>query len=275
MYKPQDIELAEVARLAHNQPPFAVVHHALRGWGGMGDGQNISQETARTLIHGYYACTSFVDAQIGKLLDALEQMNLMDSTIIMLWSDHGYHLGDHGMWGKSTNFEWSTQSPLYLYVPGMTAGGQRTDALVEYVDMYPTLTDLCGIETPSYIEGTSFAALAENPERPWKNAAFSQFPRNGIEREGYSIRTDRFRYTEWKERETNDVIARELYDHSKDPFEAHNVVDVKEYRETANMLARMLEAGWKKTLPPGYTNTSNNPPGDESWYRTKRSSMGL
>jgi iduronate 2-sulfatase len=275
MYEPEDIQLAAVRRLGMNVPPFALAHHALRGWGGIDDPENVPEDTARTLIHGYYACTSFIDAQIGKLLHALERMNLMDSTVIMLWSDHGYHLGDHGMWGKSTNFEWSTRSPLYLYVPGIDTGGRKTDALVEYVDMYPTLTDLCGLETPEYMEGTSFAALLEDPDRPWKKAAFSQFPRDGIEREGYSIRTDRFRYTEWKERATGRVIARELYDHSTDPLEANNVVDVQAYQEVAEKLAGMLKAGWKEALPAGYTNSSNNPPGDESWYKVKRSYVGL
>jgi iduronate 2-sulfatase len=274
LYRPEEIEFAEVTGLTPGQLPFTLQHTALKGWGGISDPEDVPEATARTLIHGYYACTSFIDAQISRLLDALEEMNLLEETIVVVWSDHGYHLGDHGSWGKSTNFEWATRSPLYLVAPGMGARGRATDALVEYVDIYPTLVDLCGFEVPAYLEGTSLAALAADPGRPWKGAAFSQFPRDRGRREGYSIRTDSFRYTEWRERGTGQVIARELYDHAGDPLESHNVVDGERYREVTGRLERMLRNGWKQVLPPGYRNTSDNPRGDDSWYDQERSYLG-
>ncbi|TNJ42400.1 sulfatase [Tamlana fucoidanivorans] len=138
----------------------------------------IDHELAITLKHAYLACVSYVDAQIGKMIEALDEAGVRDNTIIILWSDHGWHLGDMGIWGKATNYEIATRVPMMIWIPNMPKNtqGKATNALVELIDMYPTLADLTGLEIPDHVEGTSFKALIENPEIAWKNAVFSQFP---------------------------------------------------------------------------------------------------
>ncbi|WP_303317282.1 sulfatase [Flavivirga abyssicola] len=138
----------------------------------------IDEELATTLKHAYLACVSYVDAQIGKMIAALEEAGVRDNTIIIVWSDHGWHLGDMGIWGKATNYEIATRVPMMIWTPDMPEGsqGKTTNALVELIDMYPTLADLTGLEIPAHVEGTSFKKLIENPNADWKSAAFSQFP---------------------------------------------------------------------------------------------------
>ncbi|MBK1875965.1 sulfatase [Pelagicoccus mobilis] len=139
---------------------------------------DIDDELARTLLHGYLACVSYVDAQIGRMINELEEVGERDNTIIIVWGDHGWHLGDMGIWGKATNYEISARVPLMIWTPDMPAGsrGKTTDALVELVDMYPTLCDLVGVDIPEHVEGHSFKPLLEDPDRSWKTAAFSQYP---------------------------------------------------------------------------------------------------
>jgi iduronate 2-sulfatase len=136
----------------------------------------IDDELARHLIHAYMACVSYVDAQIGKILDELDRLELSDNTVIMLWGDHGWHLGGYGIWGKATNYEIGTRVPLICCPPGGRAKPAASDALVELVDMYPTLCEMAGLPLPGHLEGCSFAPLIDDPNRPWKTAAFSQFP---------------------------------------------------------------------------------------------------
>jgi iduronate 2-sulfatase len=138
----------------------------------------IDDEMARTLKHAYLACVSYVDAQIGKMIDALDEAGVRDNTIIIVWSDHGWHLGDMGIWGKATNYEIATRVPLMIWTPDMPKGsrGKKSEALVELVDMYPTLCELAGLEKPDHLEGQSFVPLLSNPDMAWKSAAFSQFP---------------------------------------------------------------------------------------------------
>ncbi|WP_390173749.1 sulfatase [Novipirellula maiorica] len=135
-------------------------------------------DLSRTLKHAYLACVSYVDAQVGRIIAALDESGVRDNTIIILWSDHGYHLGEMGMWCKATNYELATRVPMMIWTPQMPSAnrGKATDGLVELVDIYPTLCDLAGIEPPSHLEGTSFKPLIANPARAWKTAAFSQFP---------------------------------------------------------------------------------------------------
>lgn len=150
-----------------------------------------SPELERKLKQAYLACVSYVDAQVGRMLDALEETGIKDNTIIILWSDHGWHLGDMGYWGKATNYEVSTRVPLIISTPDMPTKnkGTHTDALVELVDIYPTLSDLADIEFPEFVEGTSFAPLIEDPNIPWKKAAFSVFPTPALREWGaYPIR---------------------------------------------------------------------------------------
>ena len=139
---------------------------------------DIDPEMARTLMHAYLACVSYVDAQIGRMIDALDEAGIRDNTIIVIWSDHGWHLGDMGIWGKATNYEIATRVPLIIWTPDMVDKnrGKSTDALVELVDIYPTLCELSGLSQPSHLEGYSFAPLLKNPQMKWKKAAISQFP---------------------------------------------------------------------------------------------------
>ena len=138
----------------------------------------IDPELARTLKHAYLACVSYIDAQIGRMLEAIDEAGIRDNTIIILWGDHGWHLGDMGIWGKATNYEIATRVPLMIRTPDMSdkVRGQTSRALVELIDMYPTLCDLAGLSLPEHLEGKSFAPLLDHPDQPWKTAAFSQFP---------------------------------------------------------------------------------------------------
>lgn len=207
----------------------------------------VSDHKARTLIRGYLAATSYVDAQVGRVLDELQRLGLDDNTIVVLWGDHGFKLGEHAEWVKHTNFEVDTRVPLIVRAPGMPAAGRRTDALVETVDLYPTLSDLAGLPAPAH-QGYSFAPLLRDPTRPWKSAAFSQYPRGGGVM-GRGIRTDRYHYIEWQRRETGEVLARELYDHRSDPQENVNVAGEERYAAAASELSGQLAAGWRAALP--------------------------
>jgi len=133
---------------------------------------------SRTLKHAYLACVSYVDAQIGRMITALDKAGVRDNTLIIVWSDHGWHLGDMGIWGKATNYEVATRVPMIIWTPDMPAKtqGQKTKALFELIDMYPTLCELAGVPKPDHLEGHSFVPLIENPKRRWKTAAFSQYP---------------------------------------------------------------------------------------------------
>ncbi|MHC4411890.1 MAG: sulfatase, partial [Planctomycetota bacterium] len=214
MYKSRDIKLADNPFIPQNAPRYATTNWGeLRSYYGIPKKGPCSDELARQLIHGYYACVAYIDALVGRLLDELDRLKLRDNTVIILWGDHGWKLGEHAGWCKHTNFELDTRVPMILSVPGMKTAGRRTWALTEYVDVYPTLCEVCGLSVPGHLEGRSMAPLLEDPARPWKKAAFSQYPRGKVM--GYSMRTERFRYTEWKDRETGKVLARELYDHQK------------------------------------------------------------
>jgi len=168
----------------------------------------------------------------------------------VLWGDHGWKLGEHGMWCKHTNFELDTRVPMIVSAPGFR-GGLRTRALCEFVDIYPSLAELCGLPLPDHLEGTSFVPLMKDPARPWKTAAFSQYPRRqgktGIM--GYSMRTDRYRLTLWQKRKGGQVVATELYDHQKDPAENVNVAAAPENAHLLKKLTAQLQAGWKAARP--------------------------
>lgn len=142
-------------------------------------GQELDAEIQRRLVHGYYACTSYTDAQIGRVLDALRKVGLDDNTIVVVWGDHGYHLGDHGLWSKLTNFEAPTRTLMMMSVPGMTRG-QQCRTMTEFVDIYPTVCELAGIEPPSWIDGTSLVPVLKNPRKRIKRYAFMQVNRREI-----------------------------------------------------------------------------------------------
>jgi len=198
-----------------------------------------------TLNHGYYAAISFLDAQIGKLLDALKDQGLAENTIVVLWSDHGFHLGEHDLWCKTSNFELDARVPLIISQPGMTTAGQQTRSLVELVDLYPTLLQLCEIKPKTPIEGASLAPVLKDPSANVRGSALTQHPRpayyNGKpEVMGYSLRTDGFRYTEWRDFTSGKVQAVELYDHTSDPQEAINVASEPTYQARRQALSKQL-----------------------------------
>lgn len=207
----------------------------------------LTEAQQRELKHGYYAAISFVDAQIGRLLDELDHLGLTNSTVVVLWSDHGWKLGEYGGWCKQTNYEIDTRAPLMIRLPGAKANGTRTDALAEFVDIYPTLADIAGLPVPEELQGVSLKPLLTGEAAKVKDAAFSQFPRREDDGEymGYAMRTDRYRYIEWLEMTSRQIVAQELYDHENDPGENENIAAQP---EQAALLARLSEQMWK-TLP--------------------------
>jgi iduronate 2-sulfatase len=209
-------------------------------------GEPTPKETI-TLRHGYYAATSFVDAQVGKVLGELDRLGLAQNTIIVFWSDHGFHLGEHGLWAKTSNFELDARVPLIIATPDGRPG-QTSDAIVELLDLYPTLAELCGLPAPTALEGTSLRPVLEDPRNTVKPAAFTWHPRPAYPADGedpnamgYSMRTPRFRYTEWRDFQSGSIMARELYDHANDPDETENVVHAVEHEERVAQLAALLQ----------------------------------
>ncbi len=264
LYDPEQIKLSPNKIHPENSPEYSTTHYALANYSGQSnkDGkETLSDERARELRHGYYACVSFVDAQIGRIIRELERLGLKEDTIIVFWTDHGWHLGDHNSWGKCTNFDRSTRSPLIISIPGNKNNGKSTSALVEYVDLFPTLAELASLQIPQHLEGTSMLPVLNNPDIEWKSAVFSQFPR-GRKLEGYSIRTNRYRYVEWCKKDGIKILeieSRELYDHKNDPNESVNIAHLPENKKLIENLSSRLKAGWKNELPKGVTNNSNIP----------------
>ena len=210
-------------------------------------------EKQRELIHGYYAAISYMDAQVGILLNTLESLGTLDNTIIVLWGDHGWHLGDHDLWHKHTNFEEATRAPLIIAGPGIKAG--KTSSLTEFVDVFPTICDLAGVSIPKNLDGKSLKPLMVKNTASVKDFSISQYPRKLKKAEmtklgytdskmmGYSLRTDKYRYTIWMNNFTSkqtfnesQVYASELYDYVKDPLEKVNVVNDKNYTATSAAL---------------------------------------
>lgn len=256
MYDENEIKLADNPFVPDGVPNEAVTNWGeLRGYYGMPKEGQMPDSLSRKLIHGYNACVSFTDALIGRLLDELDELGLRENTIVVLWGDHGWKLGEHGMWCKHTNFELDARVPLIISAPGMKANGQKTRALTELVDLYPTLCELCNLEQPEHLQGKSMVPLLNTPDLKWKDAVFTQYPSGGhswgrhknrpysVAVMGYSMRTDKYRYTEWIKTKDNTVIARELYNHKNDPDENINVVDKPEHAVLVTSLSEMLHSG--------------------------------
>ncbi|QDV84437.1 sulfatase [Planctomycetes bacterium TBK1r] len=196
---------------------------------------NLDPLTLRKATQAYYACVSFVDAQVGRLLDAVERLGLAENTIVVFWSDHGYHLGEHdGIWQKRTLFEQSARSPLIIRVPGAAGNGQPCRRIIEFVDIYPTVVSAAGIEAPPKLAGRDLATLLDDPLATWNGQAITQVLRPADDRlatqvMGCSIRTSRYRYTEWAE----GAAGVELYDHRADPLEFENLAIEPDARHRA------------------------------------------
>ncbi len=229
LYDPAKIPGPAIDHLPEGAPEFAGHENGeLHAYANVPQGNPIPEDLARTLRHGYYACTSYTDAQVGRLLDALDKEGLADNTVIVLWGDHGWQLGDHGLWHKHTNFELAARVPLLISVPGQKTAGQKCDAPVEFVDIYPTLADVCGLPVPSGLDGISLKPWIETPAAPAAKVAISQYPRyNELTGKrplmGYSIRDARWRLTLWRDRKNAEIVATELYDEQNDPTETKNV----------------------------------------------------
>jgi iduronate 2-sulfatase len=201
----------------------------------------MTPEQRRDAIRAYYATISFVDAQIGKVLDALERLKLAENTTVVFWSDHGYQLGEHGQWMKQTVFEWSARAPLVVAGAGVSARGRNSMRTVELLDMYPTLAELCGLTgTPPNLHGKSLVPLLKNPDSAWTKPAISQVRRGPAEKavHGHSLRNERYRYTMWQGGE----LGEELYDYETDPKELRNLAaDEKHHALKARLKSQLQE----------------------------------
>lgn len=243
LYPSDAVRLAANPFLPRDLPACAVHHWSeLRSFVGMPPTGPLTDEQAREAIRGYRAATSFLDVQVGLVLDELDRLALCENTIVVFLGDHGWQLGEHAHWCKHTNFDVALRAPLIVSVPGSRAAGHKTAALVEFVDLYPTLAELCGLPPPKAVDGLSFAPLFDAPQRRWKRAAFSQYQRKvpglGLAM-GRSVRTDRYRFTEWTVPE-KDFVARELYDHQADPDENINLADRPANARLVDDLTRLL-----------------------------------
>ena len=231
-----------------NAPDIAFTNwNELRSYSDIPDVGPCDETKTRELIHGYYACVSYTDAQVGKLLAELDALNLRKDTIVILWGDHGWKLGEYSQWSKHTNFELDTHVPMIISDPDLPQG-RRVNALTEFVDIYPTLSELCGLPVAADLEGTSVVPLMKDPKTKGKMAAFSQYPRPG-KMMGYSMRTDQYRYNEWIEIKTRDVKFTELYDLKNDPLCKESIIEKPEHKALVAKLHEMMKAGWQKAKP--------------------------
>jgi len=272
LYDRRAIPLAENDFVPRNAPSMAMNSmRELRGYTDFREAPypaegSLSEEEVRLLKHGYLASVSYTDAQVGRLLDALERNGLAENTVVVLWGDHGWKLGEHNSWAKMTNFETDTRAPLLVRAPGQVRAGLATERLVEFVDVFPTLCELCGLPAPPGLEGLSAVPLLNQPDRPWKTAAFSQFLRggnwvspDGLEYMGRTLRTERYRYGEWRlwaeeqaaggEWATVEPVGVELYDHQRDPGENESLAGLPESATLVAELRERLVAGWTGALP--------------------------
>ena len=204
----------------------------------------IPEDFAKILRHGYNACVSYTDAQIGKVLDALDKEGLADSTVIVLWGDHGWQLGEHGLWHKHTNFEIAARAPLLIALPKSATSGKHCAAPVEFVDVYPTLADVCGLAVPQGLEGMSLKPYLENPDTPMQKPAISVYPKSSKDHGGalmgYSVRNERWRCTFWRKRNAADIGFIELYDEQNDPNETVNLATKPEHADVIAALQKYL-----------------------------------
>ncbi|WP_269540636.1 sulfatase [Cerasicoccus fimbriatus] len=250
MYDRDSLPLAEFREHAENTPDW--VYHKygeLRSYSDVTRDWNksIEDDQARELINGYYACVSYIDAQIGRVLDSLDKLGLADNTIVVLWGDHGWHLGDHDMWCKHSNFEQATRSPLIIHAPGYQPG--RAEGMTEFVDIFPTLVELANLEEPYELEGASLVPLLENENAKVKDYAISQYNRQR-DIMGYALRDERYRYVMWMRNDWRTTMPFdpslvefiELYDYEKDPLETVNQANNPAYADAAAKLkSQMLE----------------------------------
>ena len=243
LYPTADIPMPEVTEVPEGAPSYAGQFGGeLRQYSDIPEKGDLDDDLTRRLIHGYYAATSYMDAQLGLVLDALDHSGLAENTIIVLWGDHGWHLGDHRFWCKHTNYEQAARIPLIVAAPGKAAG-VRTASLVETVDLYPTLSELAGLPAPEGLDGLSFATIVADPAAKTRDSITHVYPRSG--RLGRAIRTDRYRMVEWKKPgDSAETAEFELYDYETDPLETRNLAAEKPevLEELRAILAKQPEA---------------------------------
>jgi len=235
-------------------PPYAFTNWGeLRKYHGIPAEGLLTDEDAINMIHGYYACVSLIDAQVGRLTAKLKELGLYENTIIVLWGDHGWKLGEYGDWCKHTNYELDTRIPVIVRIPQIKAGeGWKSDALVETVDIYPTLCDLAGLNLPEHLQGSSFRKVLESKDAAWDEVAFSQYPRtanfNGerIPVMGYSMRTPDYRITRWVNRETRETMDTEIYDHTGSALEMVNLAADEQNQDLLLKLNEELDRQYAK-----------------------------
>ncbi len=216
---------------------------------------DLDNEKQLQLIRAYYSCVSYVDAQIGRVLHTLENLGLAENTIVILWGDHGWHLGDHGLWCKHTNFEQATHAPLIISAPGYPVN-QQSPSMAEFIDLFPTITELAHLKTPASLQGKSLVTLLKNPAGTVHEYAISQYPRNKGYM-GYSLRDSRYRLTVWMSngfRSTRPfdpdlVKAVELYDYQEDPMETESKAELPAYQAVRERLMGQLMDYFKSQLP--------------------------
>lgn len=230
MYKPEDIKLPKEPEDDRDDIPEVAL-------GKSGKSEEYCNEHRKEAIAAYYACISFMDAQLGVILDAMDKLNLWDNTIVVFWGDHGYHLGEHeGMWKKMSVFEESAGAPLIITAPQLKTSGQSCQRTVEFIDVYPTLVELCGLPQPKQkLEGKSLFSLLSNPNANWDKPAITVVQKGRVL--GKSVRTEKFRYTEWDEGDE----GVELYNHENDPNEYKNLADDPACSEVIKELKKHLK----------------------------------
>ena len=267
LYDPVEIPLATNSEIPEGAPLWTMNSmYELRHYDGFShighptSSYRMSEDTSRILKHGYYASVSYVDALLGDLLTHMKELGIYENTIIIVWGDHGWKLGDHNSWGKMTNYNIDLQVPIIVRYPGQKMTGVQTFAITELIDMFPTLCELAGIKVPDYMQGTSLVPVLNDPNLPWKKAAFSQFHRrprvaaDGGRYMGYSINTAEYHYIEWftwdhVSGSKGDYVSAELYDRLNDPYESINVAQEAEYIDVIGKLSTQLADGWRKATP--------------------------
>ncbi len=204
----------------------------------------VTELQAREAKQAYWAAISFVDAQVGRLLEALDRLKLADKTVVVFWSDNGYHIGELGLWKKQSLFENSARVPVIMAAPGQKTKGQASPRTVELLDLYPTLADLCGLTPKHQLAGRSLRPLLDDPKAPWDKPAFTQVWRGRFP--GHSVRTERWRYTEWDDGRQ----GAQLYDYQTDPEEQHNLAGDPKHAPTVVALKALVQKNWATAYRP-------------------------
>jgi arylsulfatase A-like enzyme len=247
LYDRSKIKLAPFQEMPEGAPEYAFqdLWELRSGYSGIVPGP-MPEKQQYEMIHGYRACVSYTHAQIGKVLAKLKELGLEKNTIIVLWGDHGWHLGDHGMFCKHTNYEQAVRAPLIFAAPNLKAKGEKTQSPTEFVDIFPTLCDLAGLPIPESCEGKSLLPILGNPTAKVREAALEQFPR-GKDKMGYTLRDERYRYVKWVKmnyydgERTGPTVATELYDYEKDPLETVNLASNPEYKKVVEKFEQLFK----------------------------------